>query len=114
MRYERHRVWVVEGVLKSGAQHVYSKRRFYIDEDSWQIAASESYDLQGQLWRTAESHSLNYYEIPVHWDTMQFFYDLQAGRYLASGLDNRRNPPVFSEDADPRDFSPNSLAYYIR
>ena len=114
LRYERHRVWIVEGVLKPGEQHVYSKRRFYLDEDSWQIAASESYDLEGRLWRAAESHSLNYYEIPVHWDTMQFFYDLQAGRYLASGLDNRRNPPVFSEDADPRDFSPNSLAYYIR
>ena len=39
---------------------------------------------------------------------------LKEGRYLVSGLDNRRNPPVFSEDADPRDFSPNALAYYIR
>jgi hypothetical protein len=113
-RYELHRVWVVEGALKAGAQHVYSRRRFYVDEDSWQIAASESYDLEGNLWRTAEAHAVNFYEVPVHWDTMQMFYDLQQRRYLATGLDNRRNPPVFTEDADPRDFSPNSLAYFIR
>ena len=113
-RYELHRVWVVEGRLREGASHVYSLRRFYVDEDSWQIAASDSYDLEGKFWRTAEAHSVNYYESPVHWHTLQVYYDLKEGRYLASGLDNRRNPPVFSEDADPRDFSPNALAYYIR
>jgi hypothetical protein len=113
-RYELHRVWVVEGVLKEGAAHVYSKRRFYVDEDSWQIGASESYDLEGRLWRTAEAYAINYYQIPVHWDTAQVFYDLKEGRYLANGLDNRRNPPQFLESADPREFSPNALAYYIR
>jgi hypothetical protein len=113
-RYELHRVWVVEGRLREGAAHVYSRRRFYVDEDSWQIAASDSYDLEGNFWRTAEAHSVNYYEVPVHWHTLQVYYDLKEGRYLVSGLDNRRNPPVFSEDADPRDFSPNALAYYIR
>ena len=33
--WEKHRVWVVEGTLKSGARHVYAKRRFYLDEDTW-------------------------------------------------------------------------------
>jgi hypothetical protein len=113
-RYELHRVWVVEGVLKEGATHVYSRRRFYVDEDSWQIGASESYDLQGRLWRTAEAHALNYYQVPVQWDTLQVFYDLKEGRYLAAGLDNRRNPPVFLDDADPREFTPTALLYYIR
>jgi hypothetical protein len=85
-----------------------------VDEDSWQIGASESYDLEGRLWRTAEAYAINYYQIPVHWDTAQVFYDLKEGRYLANGLDNRRNPPQFLESADPREFSPNALAYYIR
>lgn len=51
VRWELHRVWVVEATLKPGKRHVYSKRRYYVDEDTWSVAAAESYDSQGQLWR---------------------------------------------------------------
>ena len=37
LRYELHRVWVVEATLKEGMRHQYKRRTFYIDEDSWQI-----------------------------------------------------------------------------
>ncbi len=113
-RYELHRVWVVEGTLKPGMKHIYSRRVFYIDEDSWQIAVMDSYDQDGKLWRTAEAHALNYYEVPVLWSTLEVYYDLQEQRYLVSGLDNSRNPYRFSESANPREFSPNALNYYIR
>ena len=113
-RYELHRVWVVEGTLKPGMKHIYSRRVFYIDEDSWQIAVMDSYDKDGKLWRTAEAHALNYYEVPVLWSTLEVYYDLQEQRDLVSGLDNSRNPYRFSESADPREFSPNALNYYIR
>ena len=43
MRYELHRVWVVEANLKEGTSHIYAKRVFYIDEDSWQVLAVEPY-----------------------------------------------------------------------
>ena len=43
-RYELHRVWVVEATLKAGTSHVYSRRTFYIDEDSWQILSADQYD----------------------------------------------------------------------
>lgn len=33
-RYELHRVWHVTATLKSGARHIYSKRDFFIDEDT--------------------------------------------------------------------------------
>jgi len=113
-RYELHRVWVVEGTLKPGMKHIYSRRVFYIDEDSWQIAVMDSYDMDGKLWRTAEAHALNYYEVPVLWSTLEVYYDLEAQRYLVSGLDNGRNPYRFSDTADPREFSPNALNFYIR
>ena len=32
MRYELHRVWVVEATLKN-SKHIYGKRVFYMDED---------------------------------------------------------------------------------
>ncbi len=113
-RYELHRVWVVEGTLKPGQRHIYSRRTFYVDEDSWQIAVAESYDKDGQLWRIAEAHAVNYYDVPVLWSTLEVYHDLKERRYLATGLDNARNMYRFSEDADPRDFSPNALLYYIR
>ena len=114
MRYELHRVWVVEGILKPGMKHIYSRRVFYLDEDSWQIAVADNYDQDGKLWRTSEAHALNYYQVPVQWSTLEVYYDLKAQRYLVSGLDNQRNPYRFSERADPREFSPNALTFYIR
>jgi len=113
-RYELHRVWVVEGTLKPGAKHVYSRRVFYVDEDSWQIAVADLYDLDGNLWRVAEAHAINFYEVPVLWSAMEVYNDLKAQRYLVSGLDNASAPPVFGETTDPRNFSPNALSYYIR
>lgn len=113
-RFELHRVWVVEGRLKEGMRHVYSRRVFYVDEDSWQISASDSYDLEGRLWRTSMAFGLNYYTVPVHLSTMYVFQDLVEDRYFAEGLDNRRAPYEFLDGADPREFSPNALPYYVR
>jgi hypothetical protein len=113
-RYELHRVWVVQAKLKPGAKHIYSRRVLYVDEDSWQIAVAESYDLQGRLWRVNEAHALNLYDVPVLWNTLEVYQDLQQNRYLVTGLDNDRNTPRFSEGSDPREFSPNALSYDVR
>lgn len=51
LRYELHRVWVVEATLRKGFSHPYAKRRFYLDEDSWQILAADIYDKDGVLTR---------------------------------------------------------------
>ena len=113
-RYELHRVWVIEGLLKSDEKHVYSRRVFYVDEDSWQIAAADLYDLDGKLWRVAEAHAINFYEVPVLWSTLEVYNDLKARRCLVSGLDNATAPPLFAETTEPRNFRPNALTYYIR
>ncbi len=52
VRWELHRVWVVEATLREGKRHVYSKRVFYLDEDSWAALASDEYDARGQLYRS--------------------------------------------------------------
>src|SRR5215831_17936659 len=53
VRWELHRVWVVEATLKPDKRHIYSKRVFYLDEDSWQALASDQYDARGQLDRAS-------------------------------------------------------------
>ncbi|MEX0324823.1 MAG: DUF1329 domain-containing protein, partial [Puniceicoccaceae bacterium] len=108
-RYERHRVGVVEPPLKDGPGHIYARRTFYLDEDSWQILVVEQYDGRGQLWRVSEGFAVNYYEVPCLWTTMEVHTDLQAGRYLAIGMDNELEPYDFSEQLSPADFTPANL-----
>ncbi|MQP66684.1 DUF1329 domain-containing protein [Niveispirillum sp. SYP-B3756] len=108
-RYELHRVWVVEATLKAGTSHIYAKRRFYIDEDSWQIVVADHLDARGQMWRVAESHGINYYSVPAYWSTLDALYDLQSGRYTAIGLDNQEAPYKFDVKYSDADFSPDSL-----
>nr|VFK51159.1 MAG: Protein of unknown function (DUF1329) [Candidatus Kentron sp. TUN]VFK52563.1 MAG: Protein of unknown function (DUF1329) [Candidatus Kentron sp. TUN]VFK53047.1 MAG: Protein of unknown function (DUF1329) [Candidatus Kentron sp. TUN] len=91
LRYELHRVWVVEATLKEDTRHIYKRRTFYIDEDSWQIMHVDQYDNRDQLWRVSEAHVINYYEIPVLWITVEAHHDLQSGRYLAFGLNNEED-----------------------
>ena len=108
-RYELHRVWVVEATLKPGARHIYGKRVFYIDEDSWMIAVTDKYDTQGELWRVAEQHSINCYDVPMLYGTVEMHSDLRSGRYLAMGL--RSGEPRFftSITRDPGDYTPAAL-----
>lgn len=90
-RYELHRVWVVDSVLKPGQRHVYKRRTLYVDEDSWQIVAVDCYDNRDQLWRVQEGHVINYFNVPTLWTTMETTYDLQSRRYLALGFEDDAN-----------------------
>jgi hypothetical protein len=88
LRYELHRVWVVEGTLKAGERHVYAKRTFYVDEDTWQISVADLYDGRGEMWRVKEAHNMSHYQVPVPWYAVEVSYDLISGRYLPIGLEN--------------------------
>lgn len=110
LRYELHRVWVVEARLKAGARHINSRRTFFVDEDSWQILVIDHYDGEGNIWRYSEAPSISYYEMPLFWTTLENHHDLKNGRYLASGLDNTEGRTIdyriqFSADQ----FSPQNL-----
>ncbi|MBX3726521.1 MAG: DUF1329 domain-containing protein [Xanthomonadales bacterium] len=110
LRYELHRVWVVEARLKAGSRHINSRRTFYVDEDSWQILVIDHYDGEGNIWRYSEAPSISYYEMPLFWSTLENHHDLKNGRYLASGLDNTEGRTIdyriqFSADQ----FSPQNL-----
>ena len=109
LRYELHRVWVVEADLRTGFSHPYAKRRFYIDEDSWQILAVDLYDKGGKLIGLQESHPINYYDVPVFSSTLETIYDFKGSRYFVDGLDNNEPMYDFKADISPRSFSPASL-----
>lgn len=109
LRYEKHRVHVVDATLKPGARHQAARRVFYVDEDSWQILMVEHYDDGGKLWRVSEAHCISYYEVPVFWSTVEVHHDLKSGRFLVSGLDNQEAPIDFGFQTKPEAFSPQAL-----
>ena len=109
MRYELHRVWVVDANLKEGTRHINKRRTYYLDEDSYQIALVDHYDNRDELWRFSEAHSINYYEVPTYWSTLESHHDLQSGRYVTVGIDNQDDVNVFSQPGAPADYTPQAL-----
>ena len=103
-RYELHRVWEVEGTLREGIKHIYHKRRFYFDEDTWQIVLTEDYDENEKLWRVSEAHSINYYQVPVTWYGLEVTHDLKSQRYYADGV-NKHAPRNFDPKFKRRAFT---------
>ena len=109
LRYEMHRVWVVDARLKPNFQHALPDRTYYLDEDSWQILAAEHYDGKGDLLRYAEAHPVQHWQVPALVPAVEFAFDLTADRYTARGLDNGLPPPVFGAPLTPQDFTPDAL-----
>ena len=110
MRWELHRVWVVQADVKPDAHHIYAKRVFYYDEDSWEGLLADEYDHRGALWRVVSGAPICYYELPVLTNSANLFYDLQSGRYSARGLRNHDTKlDFFGAPLLRADFTPEAL-----
>lgn len=109
LRYELHRVWVVEAKLRPSLTHPYALRRFYLDEDSWQVLATDLYDKAGELVGMQETHPISYYEVPVFTSTLETLYQFKDGLYLVDGLDNNEPMYNFSARLGAMDFGASAL-----
>jgi hypothetical protein len=81
IRYELHRVWVMDSQLKPGFRHLYKRHVAYFDEDTWMGVAYEAYDAKDRLWRVGEQYNLNLYDkrmVRIMGDSQ---IDLVNGRY---------------------------------
>lgn len=110
-RWELHRVHVVEATLREDARHLYHKRVFYIDEDSWNIAIVDQYDDKDELYRVTMAMLKNFYDLPGVWADLEAYYDLNMGLYHATGLINESaGTRAFKNDfPGKRYFSPFTL-----
>jgi hypothetical protein len=111
VRYEPHRVHVVEAKLKAGSRHVYARRVMYLDEDAQVVNNAENYDGRGQLWRFQEIPLVNAYHVP-HCGTgaMELVYDVISGRYLALSM-RAEEPPVnyFADELQESRYTPEAI-----
>lgn len=82
MRWELHRVWVVEATLKPGKRHIYAKRVFHFDEDFPGVGIADNYDSTGKIYRLVHNLPISLYENPGHHTTDEYVtYDLATGQY---------------------------------
>ncbi|MCL4410046.1 MAG: DUF1329 domain-containing protein, partial [Gammaproteobacteria bacterium] len=111
LRYELHRVWVVEATVKDGERHIYAQRNFFIDEDTWTASVVDHYDGRGELWRVAEAYNAQFYGNDVPWMAAEALYDLNNGRYIVLGLANEEGDSFIDFDITPRrqDFTQQAL-----
>lgn len=110
VRWEKHRVWVVEATLKEGARHIYHKRRFYLDEDTWVALASDQYDASGQLYRGNFSFVSQSYDQQATDATPYLTYDLIGGGYTISGLSGPHGGIKYTQPRSKAQWSAESLA----
>ncbi|MCF6319163.1 MAG: DUF1329 domain-containing protein, partial [Proteobacteria bacterium] len=119
-RYELHRVWVIQATLKEKWRHVYSKRTFYIDEDTWQVVAADQYNKQGKLWRVSLSYPKFYSGMPGMFPVINVFHDLISQQYHVTGLQNEEksenifNGGIANKIAKDGQFTPSGFKRFMR
>jgi hypothetical protein len=91
VRWELHRVWVVEATLRAGQRHQAAKSRYYIDEDSWQGVLGDRWDAKGQLWKTLWALPMVMPDIPAVSELNFGFYDLTSGAWYSANMYNEKS-----------------------
>jgi hypothetical protein len=80
-RWELHRVWVVEATLKPGVRHVYAKRMYYFDEDTYGAGLYDAFDQSGQLYRSIFNSMVQLYDVQAPYTVKNVVYDFNKGMY---------------------------------
>ncbi len=110
LRYELHRVWIVDAELKPGSGNVYKKRRFYLDEDSWSVVGVDCFDARNTLWRYQEGFTIALMVDKAVAAAPQVTYDLFSGRYAINNLPNELGfIAKFNVDFPQGHFTPQNL-----
>ena len=110
IRYELHRVWVIEGKLKPGKSHKFAKRTIYFDEDSWIAVATDLFDQNNTLTHGQFGFIKNYYEHPTCIQDFDVLYELKSGRYNVDNLKLEFGPANLNDpDVTSRSFGSGAL-----
>lgn len=111
VRWEKHRVWVVEATLRQGQRHQAHKSRYYCDEDTWACVLGDRWDANGQLWKTVWSHTFVAPDLPGTVIGTFGFNDLLSGAAFVGDLYNAKSAhyAVKSKYADSV-FTPDAMA----
>ncbi|MDY0013108.1 MAG: DUF1329 domain-containing protein [Rhodocyclaceae bacterium] len=111
VRWELHRVWVVEAKLKPEFRHTYSKRVFYLDEDWSGAGLTEMWDGSGKLFRWGAQSMVQLYDAQVPVAKFSFQYDMSTGLYSLSQEMSEGKTGIYPKGPLPQNlFKPDALA----
>ncbi len=113
VRWELHRMRVVEATVKAGARNVDARRTIYFDDDSGSALMSDIYDASGSLWKFLNNMPTIYPNIPAL-NTVQndVTYELHAGDYTCGDQYNAECLPQWKPvpELPTSFFTPGQLA----
>ncbi len=113
IRWELHRVWVVEATLHPGERNVLARRRFYVDEDTWNIGVSDAWDGSGNLYKVNTCYNNHRPDLPGTIYMANVVTNLQTGDYCTpSAIWNQKAHPTlrFVDDIPDSEFDPQVMA----
>jgi hypothetical protein len=111
IRWELHRVWVVEATLKPGYRHQVQRSIYYVDEDSWCPVLADRWDASGRLWKTFYGLPMLAPDMGVMFMQEHGFYDLVSGVWAPMFLFNEKDSQYPLIPRIPlTDFTPAALA----
>jgi len=111
VRWELHRVWVVEATRKPGKKHSLTRRIYYFDEDWSGAGMSDAYGRNDQLSKGIFLAATPLYDVPMPMARCYWAYDLLENIYTViqhfgdSGLGYQLKPEGFP----PLTFTPDAL-----
>ena len=93
VRWELHRVWIVDAKLAPGQRHTISRARYYLDEDTWIAVLGDRWDASGTLTRTLWALPLLLPDIPAVAAATSGGHDLVKGTWIAMAVLNGKPAP---------------------
>lgn len=90
VRWELHRVWVVEATLAKGQRHQVHRSLYYVDEDSWWAVLGDRWDGAGRLWKVNWLLPMVAPDLPGVIEETHGFYDMVSNTWYANGVMNEK------------------------
>ena len=111
LRWELHRVWVVEATVRAGQRHQAARSRYYCDEDSWTCVLADRWDAKGQLWKVIWGNPVLVPEMPGMLTPVFGFNDMLSGAAAVTGINTKPAAPIELKSRWPESrFSGDALA----
>jgi hypothetical protein len=93
VRWELHRVWVVEANLALGKRNAMTRGRYYLDEDTWTAVLADRWDANGVLAKTLWALPLVLPDVPAVAAATSGGHDMVTGTWIAMAVLNDKPAP---------------------
>jgi hypothetical protein len=113
IRWELHRVWVVEATLHPNKRNVLARRRLYFDEDTWHVLLVDAWDANGNIYHHIHTYNMSCPHLPGTVYQNCVVFNLQTGDYASLGgpsADPPCNRPISFAPIPLAAFEPQMMA----